>query len=266
MHKLRLVAAAVITVSAAHAFQVIQPARSPYERRGLYHATVHGRIVSRSGQPVAGVHLQLSAGRPRSLPLVDVVAGADGKFTMADVNSIYPPYLSWFPPEEWLEGGVSLVGESAADVDIGTIRLSPATTIRVAVELTGGARVKPDNREPFVILQEKDALWSRIVADNIGSEQVVRGVSFEDGTWEVSLFTGSLTEEYTAPFHAQLGRRDQKFTLRLLRDTVTGADQYTRQGKMEVSESLVPPTAVTREFTVVGKVDFPRGIPIQLPP
>src|SRR4051794_36635627 len=59
--------------------QVAQPSKSPYERRGLYHATVRGKVVSPSGNPVAGVHMQLKAGRLRSLPVVDVVSGADGR-------------------------------------------------------------------------------------------------------------------------------------------------------------------------------------------
>jgi hypothetical protein len=123
MQKLRLIAAAVLAASAATAFQEIQPAKSPYERRGLYHAIIRGRFVSPSGEPVGGVHVQLSAGKPRTLPLVDVVTGADGRFTMPEVNSIYPPYLSWFPPEGWLGGWLSAVGESVADLDVGTIQL-----------------------------------------------------------------------------------------------------------------------------------------------
>lgn len=264
MHKLRLVAAAVIiAVSGARAFQVIQPAKSPYERRGLYHAAVHGRVVSPSGEPAAGVHLQLRAGRPRSLPLADVVTDADGQFLMPDVNSIYPAYLTWFPPEEWLDGGISVVGESAADVDVGVIRLQPATIIRVAVELTGGTPLAPGGLEPTVILQGDSEFGPSIFAERIGSEQVLRGISFDEGTWEVRLFTGSTMEEYTAPFHGQRGRRDQKFTLRLLRDTLTPTSEYYRRGKIKVSESLVPPTAVTSEFTVAGKVVGPDGTPIE---
>ena len=119
MYKLSLVAVAAVSV--ASAFQVVQPPKSPYERRGLYHATIHGRVVSPTGEPVGGVHIQLNAGRPRSLPLADVVTSADGRFTVSDVNSIYPPYLTWLPPEEWQGGGISVVGENAAEVDPGAI-------------------------------------------------------------------------------------------------------------------------------------------------
>ena len=263
MNALRLAGAAIIAVSAVSAFQVMQPAKSPYERRGLYHATVHGRIVSPLGEPVGGVHVQLKAGRPRSLPLVDVVTGGDGNFAMPDVNSIYPPYLSWFPPEEWLNGGVSVSGESAADVDVGVIRLMPATMIRVLVEVSGGSRLPSASRDPVVVLQNKGPFGPRIVGERIGSEQVLRGISFDEGNWEVNLFTGSTTEEYTTPFHGQLGRRDQKFTLRLRRDTLTRATDYSRQGKIDVSESLVPVTVLTRDFAVAGKVVGPDGSPIE---
>src|SRR5688572_30767653 len=118
MQKLSLVAIAVSAVSVASTFQVLQPPKSPYERRGLYHATIQGRVVSPSGEPVSGVHIQLNAGRPRSLPLADVVTRDDGRFTLSDVNSIYPPYLTWLPPEEWLAGGIAVVGENAAEIDV----------------------------------------------------------------------------------------------------------------------------------------------------
>jgi hypothetical protein len=263
MPKLRLVAIAITAVSLAPAFQVVHPPKSPYERRGLFHATVHGRVVSPSGEPVGGVHIQLEAGRPRSLPLADVVTGADGRFTLSDVSSIYPPYLSWFPPEEWLAGGISVVGESAAEMDVGVIQLRPATIIRVGVELVGGSPLAPGDREPTVILQHKSEFGPRIAAKRIGPEMVLRGISFDEGTWEVRLFTKRRMEEYTAPFHGQLGRRDQKFTLRLLRDSVTPRGEYSLEGKMEVSESIVLAMAVTREFTVAGKVVGPDGTPIE---
>jgi hypothetical protein len=256
MFTLRLVAATVIAVSSAHAFQVIQPAKSPYERRGLYHAAVHGRIVSSSGEPVAGVHLQLRAGRPRSLPLVDVVTSADGQFALLDVNSIYSPYLSWFPPEKWRDGGIPLGGESAADLDVGVIRLK-LRTIRIAIELTVDAPLAASNREPIVILQDKATSGSRIVAEHIGSDYVLHDISFDEGTWEVRVFTESKMEEYAAPFHAQLGRGDQKFNLRLLRDTLTRTGGRDRKGKIEVSENIVSARAATREFTVAGKVVGP---------
>lgn len=262
MQTLRLPVIVFTAVSLAPAFQVIQPPKSPYERRGLFHATVRGRVVSLSGEPVGGVHIQLNAGRPRSLPVADVVTGADGRFTLSDVNTIYPPYLSWFPPEEWLDGGISVVGESTADIDVGLIQLRPATIIRVAVELVGGSPVAAGDREPTVILQGKSEFGPRILAERIGPERVLRGISFNDGTWEVTLFANRRIEKYSAPFHGQLGRRDQKFTLRLLRDSVTRGE-YSLEGKMEVAESIVLPTAVTREFTVAGKVVGPDGTPIE---
>ncbi|MES1261323.1 MAG: carboxypeptidase-like regulatory domain-containing protein [Acidobacteriota bacterium] len=262
MPKLRFVAIAITAVSLAPAFQIVHPTKSPYERRGLFHATIRGQIVSPSGEPVGGVHIQVKAGRPRSLPIADVVTGADGRFKLSNVNSIYPPYLSWFPPEDWLDGGISLAGESAAALDIGVIQLSPATVIRVAVELVGGSALASGNREPTVILQNKSDFGPRVLAGRFGSEMVLRGVSFDEGTWEVRLFTKRGMEEYAAPFHGQLGRRDQKFTLRLLRDTVTPGE-YALAGKMEVSESIVPASAVTREFTVSGKVVGPDGSPIE---
>jgi len=262
MQKVSLVAIAVAAVSVASAFQVVQPPKSPYERRGLYHATIQGRVVSPSGEPVRGVHIQLNAGRPRSLPLADVVTGADGRFTLSDVNSIYPPYLTWLPPEEWLRGGISVVGENAAEVDVGVIQLHPAAIVRVVVELVGGSPVESAVRDPTIVLVGEPG-WPRMVAEKIGSERIIRGISFENGTWEVSLYTEPRSEVYTAPFHLQRGRRDQKFTLRLLRDTAKPASQYHSEGRMEVSVSTASATTLTREFKVEGWVVGPDGSPVE---
>ncbi len=262
MQTLSLVAMAVAAVSVAPAFQVIQPPKSPYERRGLYHAMIHGRVATPAGEPVGGVHIQLNAGRPRSLPLADVVTSADGRFTLFDVNSIYPPYLTWLPPEEWLEGGISVVGENAAEVDVGVIQLRPAAIVRVAVELIGGSPLESGDREPTVVLVGEPG-WPRMVAEKVGLERVIRGISFENGRWEVSLYTKSKSEVFTAPFLLQSGRRDQKFTLRLLRDTVKPASQYHSEGRMEVSSSVAPATTLFREFKVDGRVVGPDGSPIE---
>lgn len=262
MQTLSLVAIAFAAVSVAPAFQLVQPPKSPYERQGLHHATVRGRIVSPSGEPVGGVHIQLKAGLPRSLPLADVVTGADGRFTLSDVNSIYPPYLVWLPPEEWLQGWVSVAGENAAEVDVGAIQLRPATLVRVAVELVGGSPVEPDDRDPTIALVGEPG-WPRMVAEKIGSEQVIRGVSFENGTWEVHLYTKSRSEIYSAAFQLEHGRREQKFTLRLMRDTVKPASQYHSEGRMEVSVSTAPAATLTRNFKVEGRVVGPDGSPVE---
>ena len=156
-----------------------------------------------------------------------------------------------------------MVGESAAGVDVGVIQLSPATTIRVAVELVGGPPLAPGDREPTVILRHNSEFGPRIVAERIGPEMVLRGISFEEGTWEVRLFTKGKMEEFTAPFHGQPGKRDQKFTLRLLRDSVAVQDANSVEGKIEVSESIVPLMSLTREFTIAGRVVGPDGTPIE---
>lgn len=260
-HRLRLIAVATGFGSAAPAFQFVQPPRSPYERRGLYHATIRGRVVSPSGQPVGGVHIRLTAGRPRPLPLADVVTGADGRFTLSDVNCTYPPYLTWTPPEEWLEGGTSVVGESASEIDVGVIQLRPASVVTVAVQLVGGPPVGSDRDVTVVLASEPES--ERMVAEKIGTERIIRGIPFEFGTWEVSLYKKSRSEVYTAPFHLQRGRRDQKFILRLLRDTVTPAGENHFEGRMEVSRTSAPATAHAKEFRVKGRVVGPGGSPVE---
>ncbi len=278
MREVRLIAIVVAAASVAPAFQSIQPPRSPYDRRGLYHVTLHGRFLSPSGDAVEGVHVQLIAGEPQSLPLIDVVTGADGAFSMPDVSSIYPPYMAWFPPDAWLTGGVSVVGESGSSINIGVVHLQPASTIRVSVELVGGPPLAPNHSEPTIILAANNSQFgTRIVAECLGSEWLVRNISFTEGTWEVRFYSGSKVEEYTAAFHGQLGRRDQKFILRLLRDPLTSArhepvpdtlgavrlNQSELQGRMEVSETVAPVTNATTDFTMAGRVVGPNGAPIE---
>jgi hypothetical protein len=180
MQKFGLPAAMLLAACAAFAFQAVEPARTSYERRGLYHATVSGRILSHTGEPVSGVHVQLNAGQLRSLPLIDVVTRADGRFTMEDVNAINSPYLTWFPPEQWLKGGISIAGESAEETDVGTIRLQPNTIIRVAVELVGGPPLRARDRESTVVLEGKGVFDPRIVAESVGSERIVQQIPFDD--------------------------------------------------------------------------------------
>jgi len=197
------------------------------------------------------------------LPLASVLSGADGRFVFHSVNSVHRTYLSWFPPQEWLNGGVPLTGESAADLDLGEIPLRPASILRVAVELVGGLRLSREEREPAIMLQHKSRFGPRVGATRVGSEYVIRGVSFDEGNWEVVIYRKKHHyEKYTAPFRGRLGRRDQKFTLRLPRDKAAW-DGSSLGGTMEVSESIAPPLMPKPEFTIAGKVAGPDGTPIE---
>lgn len=257
----------------ALAFQNVQPAKSALERRGLYHASVHGRFVSPAGEPIAGVHVQLNAGRVRALPLADVVTGPDGRFSFRDFSSPYMPDLSWYPPELWLRGGSALMVETGTDVDAGTIRLRPDTIIRVAVEIVGDARAPRNNitsnlplaanLEPTVVLQSNSQPGPRVVAQRIGSNLVLRQIPFDDGNLEVSLYRNGKSEKYRARLHIDRGRRDQLFHLRLLRNTAKPQNQYSSVGEMEVSEGLLPPVALEREFRASGRILAPDGTPVE---
>src|SRR4051812_34218490 len=101
------------------AAQKREPPKSALERRGLFHANIRGRFLTPEGAPVAGVHVQLPAGRPRSLPLMDVVTGDDGQFAFRDVNSEFVPTILWSPPEKWLGGALVFAGESGGNVNVG---------------------------------------------------------------------------------------------------------------------------------------------------
>jgi hypothetical protein len=244
-------------------FQIAEPPKSALERRGLYHADIHGKFVSAAGDAVAGVHVQLNAGRVRSLPLADAVTGADGAFLLRNVNSAYMPDLRWYPPDGWMRGGAALLGESGTEIDAGTIRLQPDTVIRVSVEIVGGPPRGPRDREPTVVLQGKGQLGPRIVGEKLGAFQILRQIPFEDGNWEISLFANNKSEYYRAPLHVQRGRRDEVFVLRLMRDTLKSQNQYSSEGKLEVSEMILPPVPAERDFMAAGRVLAPDGSVIE---
>jgi len=243
-------------------FQASLPSRSALERRGLHHATIRGRFLSPGGEPIQGVRVQMNAGGVRALPLVDALSGADGGFEFRDLNSPYMPDLRWYPPEEWLRGGMPLSAESGSDYDTGAIRLQPNTIIRIAVEIVGGSPLSDRQLAPTVIFQGPNQFTQRIVAEPAGAYRLLREISFDEGTLEVSLFANRRSEKFSAPFHVQRGRRDQLLTLRLLRDTVKQEDQYTWSGRMEMTELLAPPDRAEKDFTATGNVLGPDGSPV----
>jgi hypothetical protein len=190
------------------------------------------------------------------------VTGSDGGFIMRDVNTSYIPDLRWYPPEQWLRGGMAIAGESGGNVDVGTIQLRPDTVLRVTVEFVGGSPLGPRDPQPTVILQSKTQFGPRLVAEDGGGYRVLRQISFDEGTWEISLFTNGRSEHYEAPFHAERGSRDQLLRLRLLRDTLKADDRYDKKGTIEVREETLPPATIEREFHARGHVLAPDRSPI----
>jgi len=86
MSQVCLLLLVLLAGSTAWGFQSLVPAKSALERRGLPHATIRRKFPSPSGDPVARVRVQMNAGRPRTLPLVDVFSGPDGAFEIHDVE------------------------------------------------------------------------------------------------------------------------------------------------------------------------------------
>jgi len=263
----------LVAVPPSFAFQRVESPKSALERRGLFHVDISGRFISPAGDGVSGVHVQLTAGGIRALPLADAGSDRDGRFTFHDVSSPYTPNLLWYPPEEWMRGGVAVMGESGEKIDAGTIQLQPDTVIRVAVEVAGDAPPAPLNRTsnspavgnagPIVVLQGKGQFGARILGVHVGRIQVLRQIPFDEGDWEVSLFENRKIERYRAPFHVQRGRRDQLILLRVLRATLKPQNQSSSEGKLEVSETLLPPAPIDREFEASGRVLAPDDSPIE---
>jgi len=236
--------------------------KSVLERRGLYHANISGQFQKPDGQPLSGVHVQLNAGRIRSLPLADAVTGADGRFSFRDINSTYMPDLRWYPPEEWLQGAAPITGESGENIDAGIFRLQPDTLLRVATEIIGGPPLGPKDREATIVLQGSGPIGRRIVAEQVGGYRLLRQIPFDEGTWDITLYTNGRSEHFGAPFHVQRGRRDQMLLLRLHREKLRRG-QYVSEGDLEIQETRVAPTAVEREFQASGRLVAPDGSAIE---
>jgi len=244
------------------ASQTLVSPKSPQERAGLHHTTIRGRFLSPGGQPIQGVRVQMNAGRPRALPLVDVVSSADGTFEIRGVSSPYMPDLRWYPPEEWLSGAMPLLAESGSTSDAGVIRLQPNTIVRIAVEIVGGSPLPDGAPRLTIVFQGPNQFTQRIVADAAGTYQVIRQITFDEGTFQATLFANRKPEVFSAPFKVTRGRRDQLLTFRLLRDTVTEQGQYVSTGRMEIVESSGPAGTVEKEFTAIGRVVGPDGTPV----
>ena len=261
-----LIAAATLASFDLCAFQTILPPKSALDRKGLHHATIRGRFVSPAGDPIPGVRVQMNAGRPTALPLVDVVSGADGTFEIRDVSSSYTPDLRWYPPEEWLSGGMPLRAESGAEFDAGTVQLDPNTIVRIALEFPGGppaAIAPPEGIPPTVRFQNKERFDERLIADETGGpDRLLREVTFSDGTFEVDVEVNKKTETFRAPYHLTLGRRDQLLTLRLMQDTVKPKADGELVGEIEIVQSILPATNAEKNFVAAGRVLASDGNPV----
>jgi hypothetical protein len=88
---------------------------------------------------------------------------------------------------------------------------------------------------------------------------VIRQITFDEGIFEVRLFTNRKSEVFRAPYRIQRGRRDQVLTLRLLRDTLKQEDQYALTGQMEIIEASVPFDTIEKQFVAAGRVVGPDG-------
>ena len=241
--------------------QTKEPPKTALERRGLYHTTIEGRFLSPDGTPVPGVHVQLSAGSVRDLPVGDAITGPDGRFLMRDVNSSYMPDLRWYPQEQWLRGGIPIAGESGSNVNVGTIQLQPDTVVRVVVEIIGGPPRDKGELAPSVTLQGRLESDPRVSYQSSGAYRVLRQITFDEGTWKVTFYSKGRLEHYEAPVRLERGRRDQLFRLKLLRDTLKVVDRYSASGTLQVELETLP-SSIEREFRARGRVLASDGSPL----
>jgi len=231
-------------------------------RMGLHHSNVSGRFVDPAGNPLNGVRVAVT-GRNRSGPLAETLTAADGKFRFNDVNSDILPTLAWYPPEGWMNGAIALRGQSAEDFDIGDIQLKPESVLRLVTEVVdGGVPFEGNRREPTVVLSA-GSLAPRVLAVRNGPHHLLRQIPFREGTLEVSLYNKDHSEEFRAPIQLDPNQRDRLLLLRVRRDTLKKRNQYASEGKLEVSEILLPPSPSESDYEISTRITSPDGKPVQ---
>ncbi len=240
------------------AFQTYFPPQSGLARPGMHHAHATGRFVTSTGEPVAGVIVQVYAGRMISPPVASTESGADGRFVLSDIHTRYQPELRYFPPEEWLAGRLALTAESGAGEDLGDIRLESDAVLRTSVELVGGPPLDPKT-DPLVLVARGGQLGERLVAKKANGYKVFRQIPWDEAQIQVEIFTGGRGERYTAPIHLQRGQRDRLLKLRVLRDTLAHTNSYEAIGKLEIEEGRLPPFRQEKLFHTEGRLLAPDG-------
>lgn len=96
----------------------------------------------------------------------------------------------------------------------------------------------------------------------MGQLWVLRQIPFDEGHWDISIWNKDHSETFPGDFHVERGRRDQLLLLRLRRDTVKRLDEYRYEGKLEVSEVLIPEAPPESEFRAQGELRNPDGTPV----
>ncbi len=232
--------------------------KSALAKTGLRHARIGGRFLDTNGDPVSGVRLQLTSGRPGSVPLREAVSGADGRFAFVDVSSPFRLILRWNPPPEWSPGATIIDVESFGRLDLGDIELAPDTTVRLAVELVGGKPLQKDPLKHVAISVEDLSSGQRIAARRQGDFWVIPHLPFTRGKWSVSLYSEP-SEEFDGTFLVERGRRNQFLLLKLRRDLLGPDEDGELTGPVEVTEILVPETPLDTEFRPSGTIVAPDG-------
>jgi hypothetical protein len=236
--------------------------KAALSRRGVHHSSISGRFILPDGKPAPGVRVQLNSGNLRGYPFAATMSDADGRFRFDDVNAAATPGINWHPSQEWLNGAMAVAGESGEDVALGEIQLQPNTIIRVALEIVGGGTLDENSRRDPTVVLEGVPNGPRIVAERLGGFMLLQQIPFQEGRWDISIWSKDHAETFTGDFHVERGRRDQLLTIRLHRDTVTRVNEYLYQGKLEVSEVLLPEAKLQREFMAKGQLRNPDGTPV----
>ena len=154
---------------------------------------------------------------------------------------------------------MAVEGESGEDIDLGDIRLQQDTTIRIAIEITRPSLEA--NRRPTIVLQG-GRNGPRIVAQEIDGIMVLDQIPFDDGEWDISIYTNNRIEAYPGKFHVERSRRDQFLLLPIRRETLKVINQNRSEGALEVNETLLPEQSFVRDRRATGRILDPEGKPV----
>jgi hypothetical protein len=231
--------------------------KSALSRLGLHHSNVSGRFVDPKGQPVSGIHVQITQPQdPNSdCPMARTSSGGDGRFTFSNVSTSAPAVLKWFPPDQWVAREMPLWGGSLENIDLGSIELIPNTVLRVKLELAGPPPGKYG--QPVIFLEGKR---ERVYSEKRGDYWILQQIPFKEGRWLVNLNTKKRVEHFSGHYVVELGRRDRLVTLRLLRNNFKTIDDVL-WGDVQVEERTITPAPSPATCRSAGTVQS-HGTPV----
>jgi len=141
-----------------------------FNRSGLHHVTVTGRLLDQKNQVVTNARVMLRNGGVRTISLAETRSGPDGKFKFHDISSNQAIGIVVDPPENLIPIVHPVDAVTGKVAHVGDVQLNPNTTIRAVLEVAG----KPLDESKLIMvrLYSTDVRQDMIPGERQGNEYV----------------------------------------------------------------------------------------------